>query len=75
MITIYVGYHKEPGRLDCSSFQKMRLRHEEVIYLGHLISGGALKPSLVKFLPSLLTINETLRKLSCKDASWTWQSE
>ena len=56
-------------------FSKMRLRHEEVIYLGHLISGGALKPSLVKFLSSLLTINEPLRKLSCKDASWTWQSE
>ena len=30
---------------------------------------------LAKFLPNLSTICEPLLKLSCKDASWTWQPE
>ena len=30
---------------------------------------------LAKFLPNLSTICQPLRKLSCKGASWTWQSE
>ena len=82
---------------------KMRLRHEDVRYLGLLIPIDGLKPDqekvaatlkmqkptdiksmqrfigfvnyLAKFLPNLSTICEPLRVLSCKDASWMWQSE
>ena len=30
---------------------------------------------LAKFFPNVSNICEPLRKLSCKDASWTWQSK
>ena len=30
---------------------------------------------LAKFLPNISTVSEPLQRLSCKNASWTWQSE